>query len=66
MPYDYEQKQSLPAKHQYVFVLPVSLQNITFFPHPYFLCVEQKLTHCIILPKKQGKKICPLADFASY
>lgn len=39
--------------------VPVSLQNITLFPHPYFFCVEQKLTHCIILPQRRGKKIFP-------
>lgn len=52
--------------------VPVSLQNITFFPHPYFFCVEQKLTHYIILPQRWEKKISfltvelILADFASY
>lgn len=59
MPYDYEWKQSANQTSVCVCV-SVSLQNITFFPHPYFLCVEQKLTHCIILPQIQGKKKIPL------
>lgn len=53
--------------------VPVSLQNITFFPHPYFLCVQQKLTHGIFLPQKKREKNPSfltgqliLADFASY
>lgn len=52
--------------------VPESLQNTTIFSHPYFLCVQQKLTHCIILPQKRGKNISLLtgelilAAFTSY